>query len=73
MFHDLNNTVYVGFADPHSKGNKAKIFNALNNIDNPLSNYIGHEIAVKDIIHHKYETIEPDTGEVQLKYRNIIY
>ena len=41
-------------------------------MDNPLSNYVGHELEIKDLIHHKYETMDPETGEVQLKYRNIL-
>ena len=72
MFQDLNNTVFISFKDPQTKENKAKIFNALNNVDNPLSNFIGHELAIVDLIHHKYESIDADTGEVQLKYRNIL-
>ena len=60
------------FEDRRPTEDRARIFNALNNVDNPMSNYIGHTLEMVDLIHHKYESVDQETGEVILKYRNIL-
>lgn len=66
------NQLFCTIENDGTRKTKAKIFNILQNPDKALSDCIGQEIHVVDVISHPVELVSEQTGLVETHYRVIL-
>lgn len=64
--------LFCTIKDDGTRAAKAKIFNILQNPDYAISDCIGHEVEIVDVIAHPVELVSEQTGEIENHMRVIL-
>lgn len=72
LFSGVKNNIYCSVT-ANDEESKKQLFNALETCDALLNDCVGQEIAIKDIYVEQREITNDETGEVQPKYRTILF
>lgn len=59
-------------ADPNDRKAASKVFNALNNPDHRVADFINKKIAVKDVLVEISEVVNESTGEIETAPRVVL-
>lgn len=67
-----NNKPYCSLS-PTSEGNATALYNAMNNPDYKLSDFINTELEIDNIYIERVELADSETGEVKIQARTVLF
>lgn len=72
MLTDVNNNFYCSMSDDGSRKSKVKIYNAINNAEKSLNDFIGKRLDIVDIVAYPVELVDDESGEIVKSVRTVL-
>lgn len=67
-----DNNFYCSIVDEGDRKSKIAIYNAINSVDERVSNHIGEVIECVNIVAHPVQLVDDQTGEVVIALRTVL-
>ena len=72
MLNDVQNNFLCSIPDDGSRKAKVAIYNAIQNAERKVDDYINKELKITDVVVHPIEVVDEQTGEVKQMLRTIL-
>ncbi len=71
-FKQENNFFFSSIVDDGSRESKVAIYNAMNDVDAKISDFVGETLEIVDVIAHSIDMLDEQTGEVIKSVRTVL-